>query len=70
MLGATEYKTKPLRCKSSPRSPGLVCLGVGYRACKWNRKRSPFMSAKLSHGDIMATEMHASYDSIMNISCN
>ena len=28
------------------------------RACKWNRKRPPFMSVKLSTGDIMATEMH------------
>ena len=36
------------------------------RACKWNRKRSHFMSAKLSLGDIMATEMQASDDTIMN----
>ena len=35
---------------------------------KCNRKRSPFMSAKLSLGDIMATEMHATDDTIMNIS--
>ena len=37
------------------------------RACKWNRKRSPFTSAKLSLGDIMATDMHASDDAIMKI---
>ena len=39
-----------------------------YRTSKLNRKRSPFMAAKPSLGDNMATEMHASNDTIMNIS--
>ena len=40
---------------------------IRNRACKWNRKQSPFMSTKLSLGDIMTTEMEASDDIITNI---
>ena len=44
-----------------------VAIQSGNWACKWHRKRSPFMSAKLSLGDIMATKMHAGDDTIVNI---
>ena len=63
-------------CWSTPSFQGRLSWGGGLAptapieklnflfrtsgVCKWNRKRSPFMLAKLSIGDIMATEMHAS----------
>ena len=40
---------------------------IGVVSVIGNGKQSPFMSAKLSLGDIMASEMHASDDTIMNI---
>ena len=45
----------------------MLALFIGP-VSRWNRKRSPFVSAKLSLGDIMATKMHASDDTIVNIS--
>ena len=58
-----------LRTYKSPLLYYIVLLGwrtrsslifIIIRSCKWNLKQSPFRSAKLSIGDIMATEMHAS----------
>ena len=42
----------------------MVALFIGP-VSGWNRERSLFMSAKRSLGDIMATKMHASDDTII-----
>ena len=62
-----------------PHPPG--CMGGGiyllppnfglvHRACKWMESEaiSFYVSEKLSLGDIMATKMHASDDTIVNVS--
>ena len=52
--------------RDTPFAPPILALFIGP-VSGWNRKRSPFMSAL---GDIIATKMHASDDTILNISCN
>ena len=65
----TELQIRDMAAYSSTEQRAIFA-NERNRACKWNRKRSPFMSAKLSFGDIIATEMHASDDTSMNISLN
>jgi hypothetical protein len=38
----------------------VVGVRISHGACKWEQKRAPLMSAKLSIGDLMATETHVS----------
>ena len=47
-------------CCASSTSNQLDLRDITNATSKWNRKRYPFTAAKLSSGDIMATDMHAS----------
>ena len=47
--------------------PPMLALFIGP-VSGWNLKQSPFMSAKLSLGEIMATKMNVSDDTIVDIS--
>ena len=64
-LGGRYFDTEVMACSMysvDRKSIKMTSHSQVNRACNWNRKRSLFMSAKLSLGDIVATEMHASDD--------